>query len=69
MMNRLLRTATGMFAISAAAPAGVLAVTLLAMAVAAQEVTTDIGTLDKEAAEKAFPAKPPYSLYAGRCQW
>ncbi len=66
MMNRLLRTATGMFAISAAAPAGVFAATLLAMAVAAQEVTTDIGTLDKEAAEKAFPAKPPYSPYAGR---
>ena len=29
-------------------------------------VTTDIGTLDQEAAEKAFPAKPPYSPYAGR---
>ena len=24
-------------------------------------VTTDIGTLDQESAEKAFPAKPPYS--------
>ena len=34
---------------------------------AAQETTTDIGTLDKEsAAAKAFPAKPPYSPYAGR---
>lgn len=32
----------------------------------AQNVTTDIGTLDKETAEKAFPAKPPYSPYAGR---
>ena len=32
----------------------------------AQAVTTDIGTLDQETAEKAFPAKPPYSPYAGR---
>src|SRR3984957_15377599 len=29
-------------------------------------VTIDIGTLDQETAEKAFPAKPPYSPYAGR---
>jgi hypothetical protein len=29
-------------------------------------VTTDIGTLDQETAEKAFPAKPTYSPYAGR---
>ena len=29
-------------------------------------VNTDIGTLDQETAEKAFPAKPPYSPYAGR---
>src|ERR1700722_2367693 len=33
---------------------------------AAQTATTDIGTLDQETAEKAFPAKPPYSPYAGR---
>ena len=33
---------------------------------AAQTATTDIGTLDQESAEKAFPAKPPYSPYAGR---
>ena len=33
---------------------------------AEQTVTTDIGTLDQETAEKAFPAKPPYSPYAGR---
>jgi Protein of unknown function (DUF3604) len=32
----------------------------------AQSPTTDIGTLDKETAEKAFPAKPAYSPYAGR---
>src|ERR1700733_14138920 len=33
---------------------------------AEQGVNTDIGTLDQESAEKAFPAKPPYSPYAGR---
>jgi hypothetical protein len=32
----------------------------------AQEATTDIGTLDKESAAKAFPTKPPYSPYVGR---
>jgi hypothetical protein len=31
-----------------------------------QTAQTDIGTLDKEAAEKAIPPKPPYSPYAGR---
>src|SRR5882757_8063070 len=35
-----------------------------ATAVLAQ--TTDVGTLDKETAEKAFPSRPPYSPYAGR---
>ena len=33
---------------------------------AEQTVTTDVGTLDKETVEKVFPAKPPYSPYAGR---
>ena len=46
--------------------ANTLAAGLFATAVAAQEVTTDIGTLDQESAAKAFPAKPPYSPYAGR---
>src|SRR3954470_10393916 len=32
----------------------------------ADEATTDVGTLDKQSAAKAFPAKPPYSPYAGR---
>ncbi len=32
---------------------------------AAETITTDVGTLDKEAAEKVFP-KRPYSPYAGR---
>src|SRR3954468_9207658 len=35
-------------------------------ALAADEATTDTGTLDKQSAAKAFPAKPPYSPYAGR---
>lgn len=33
---------------------------------AAQETTSDVGTLDKATAERVFPAKPPYSPYAGR---
>src|SRR6478672_10766858 len=52
--------------ISDAALAGVCAVSMFATNVAAQDQTTDIGTLDKETADKAFPAKPPYSPYAGR---
>jgi hypothetical protein len=32
----------------------------------AAQTTTDVGTLDKAAAEKAFSSKPPYSPYAGR---
>src|SRR6476660_3106650 len=55
-----------LFAVSRAALANAVAASLFATAVAAQDVTTDIGTLDKEAVEKAFPDKPPYSPYAGR---
>ena len=33
---------------------------------AAQEVRSDVGTLDKESAARAFPGKPAYSPYAGR---
>jgi len=55
-----------LFAIFRAALANAVAASLFATAVAAQDVTTDIGTLDKEAVEKAFPDKPPYSPYAGR---
>ena len=55
-----------LFAISVTVLANALAAGLFATAVAAQDVTTDIGTLDKETAEKAFPAKPSYSPYAGR---
>ncbi len=44
----------------------VLAVASVTLPAFAQEHTTDIGTLDKATAEQAFPAKPPYSPYAGR---
>ncbi len=33
---------------------------------AAEQAGSDVGTLDKASAEKVFPAKPPYSPYAGR---
>ena len=55
-----------LFAITGAALANALAASLFATVVVAQDATTDIGTLDKEVAEKAFPAKPSYSPYAGR---
>src|SRR6476660_10529603 len=45
---------------------GVYAVVLFASGAAAQNATTDIGTLDKPTAEKVFPSKPIYSPYAGR---
>ncbi len=34
--------------------------------VAAGQASSDVGSLSKEAAAKVFPAKPPYSPYAGR---
>src|SRR5688572_32108156 len=49
-----------------AALAGVCAAGVFVTSVAAEDLTTDIGTLDKETADKVFPAKPPYSPYAGR---
>src|SRR5436309_9284869 len=52
--------------ISGAALAAVCAASMFATTAAAQDVATDVGTLDKAAAEKAFPAKPPYSPSAGR---
>ncbi len=45
--------------------AGLILVSLTLPAWAQQEVTTDVGTLDRGSAEKAFQ-KPPYSPYAGR---
>ena len=56
----------GLFAISRAVLLNAVAASLFATAVAAQNTTTDIGTLDKETVEKVFPDKPPYSPYAGR---
>lgn len=55
-----------LLAISSVALSSAIAAGLFATSIAAQDVTTDIGTLDKDAAERAFPAKPPYSPYAGR---
>ena len=46
--------------------AGLLALSLALPALTAAQATTDIGTLDKAAAEKVFPAKSPYSPYAAR---
>jgi len=43
-----------------------LALALFGPAWAQEAVNTDIGTLDKATAEKVFPAKRPYSPYAGR---
>ena len=31
-----------------------------------EKANTDVGTIDQESVAKAFPAKPPYSPYAGR---
>ena len=46
---------------------GILSVGLFAGSAIAQEATTgDAGTLDEAVAAKLFPAKPPYSPYAGR---
>jgi len=39
---------------------------LIALVLALPALAHDAGMLDKESAEKAFPAKPPYSPYAGR---
>jgi hypothetical protein len=45
--------------------AGLILVSLTPPALAQQEITTDIGTLDRDIAEKVSQ-KPPYSPYAGR---
>jgi hypothetical protein len=55
-----------LFTIRRAAAAIVVTASLFATVGTAQDVTTDIGTLDKATADKAFPSKPPYSPYAGR---
>jgi hypothetical protein len=43
-----------------------LATACVATSAFAQDHTTDAGTFDKETAAKVFPAKAPYSPYAGR---
>ena len=43
-----------------------LGTVILSPAMAEDTATTDIGTLDKETAAKVFPARAPYSPYAGR---
>jgi len=45
---------------------GLLALGLALPGFPADGYSSDIGTLDKGSAEKAFPSKPPYSPYAGR---
>src|SRR6476619_5297597 len=35
------------------------------LALADEQPITDVGTLDETSAKQAFPAKPPYSPYAG----
>jgi hypothetical protein len=57
-MNRIKATARNSAWLATALAA------LLALPAAAQ--TTDVGTLDKQTADKAFPGKAPYSPYAGR---
>src|ERR1700709_788241 len=52
--------------VSVTALAAICAACVFSPAVAGEDQTTDIGTLDKETADKAFPTKPPYSPYAGR---
>ncbi len=46
--------------------AALLAAGLALPAAAQSSATSDIGTLDKAAAAKSFPSKPPYSPYSGR---
>ena len=49
-----------------AALGSLLAAGLALPASAQQSYTTDVGTIDKETADKVFPAKRPYSPWAGR---
>jgi hypothetical protein len=46
--------------------AGLLSAVLPYPAWGQETTTTDVGTIDKETAEKVFPAKRPYSPWAGR---
>jgi hypothetical protein len=64
-MNTYLRKFSGSLTRSAAL-AGLLTTALSYPAWGQESSTTDIGTLDQETAEKVFPAKRPYSPWAGR---
>jgi hypothetical protein len=46
--------------------AAALAMSFPLLILAEDQPGTDTGTLDKATSEKVFPAKPPYSPYAGR---
>ena len=46
--------------------AGLTGLSFTLPALAEDALVTDVGTLDKETAEKVFPAKRPYSPWAGR---
>ena len=46
--------------------AGLISLTFVLAVLADDRLITDVGTLDKEAADKVFPAKRPYSPWAGR---
>src|SRR6478736_6861147 len=65
-MIRPFRAVAPTFAVPEAMLAGVFAVVLFVSGAAAQNASTDIGTIDKQTAEKVFPSKPLYSPYAGR---
>ena len=65
-MIRPFRAVAPTFAVPEAMLAGVFAVVLFVSGAAAQNASTDIGTLDKASAEKVYPTKRPYSPYAGR---
>src|SRR3990172_4462508 len=46
--------------------AGLISLSFVLPAHADDRLVTDVGTLDKESADKVFPAKRPYSPWAGR---
>jgi Protein of unknown function (DUF3604) len=65
-MMRPFRFVPPMFDIPATTLVTILAASLFAAPLAAQDLNTGVGTLDRNSAEKVFPAKPLYSPYAGR---
>jgi hypothetical protein len=46
--------------------AGLISLSFVLPVPAEDRLVTDVGTLDKESADKVFPAKRPYSPWAGR---